>query len=159
MGCRVLQKPFPKIFYVVDYVFLDPIYIFYILSILTLTSLAWHHYCIFAITKPFLRWPILIHFFQQCLNWNIWFFFEIDWNINIKLNFQRIYWKITYNCKIYIWLCCYRPRTHNQLVGKRTLNHLAKLASGLWVLVPLQSIYFQISRLFWARSSSTFKQL
>ena len=34
-------------------------------------------------------------------------------------------------------------RTHNHLVHKRTLNHLAKLAKWLWVRVQLQSLKFQ----------------
>ena len=54
------------------------------------------------------------------------------------------------------------------LVCKRTLNHLAKLikwlgvglqTKQLWVLVPLLSLKLQISRLFRARSSLTFRQL
>ena len=69
-------------------------------------------------------------------------------------------------------LCdCNGTRTHNHLIRKRTLNHLAKLASlakwlsvrlrikWLWVRVPLQSLKLQISRLFRARSSLTFRQL
>ena len=48
---------------------------------------------------------------------------------------------------------CNRTRTHNHLVQKRTLNHLTKS----WVL--LQSHKLQISRLFWTRSSLTFRQL
>ena len=69
---------------------------------------------------------------------------------------------------------CNGTRTHNHLIRKRTLNHLAKLASlaslakwlsvrlrikWLWVRVPLQSLKLQISRLFQARSSLTFRQL
>ena len=62
-------------------------------------------------------------------------------------------------------------RTHIHLVRKRTLNHLAKLASlaewssvrllakGLWVRVPLQSLKLQIWRLFRARVSLTVRQL
>ena len=66
---------------------------------------------------------------------------------------------------------CNGTRTHNHLIRKRTLNHLAELASlakwlsvrlrikWLWVRVPLQSVKLQISRLFRARSSLTFRQL
>ena len=56
-------------------------------------------------------------------------------------------------------------RTHNHLVCKRTLNHLAKWSSvrlqtkWLWFRVPLQSLKLQISRVFQARSSLTFRQL
>ena len=58
--------------------------------------------------------------------------------------------------------------THNQLVYKQPLNCSVKLASlawwlsvrlrnkWLWVRIPLQSLKYQISRLFWARSSLTF---
>ena len=61
--------------------------------------------------------------------------------------------------------------THNHLVRKRTLNHLAKLnclakllsvclqTKWLSVRIPLQSLKLQISRLFWARSSLTLGQL
>ena len=44
---------------------------------------------------------------------------------------------------------------------KRTLNHLAKLVRlrTKWFRVPLQSLKRQISRLFWGRSSLTFRQL
>ena len=70
-------------------------------------------------------------------------------------------WKNNYN----------ETRTHNHLVRKQTPNHLAKMANlakwlsfrlrtkWLWVLVPLQSLKLQISRLLRARSSLTFKQL
>ena len=96
---------------------------------------------------------------------------------------------------------CNKIRTHNQLVRKRTLNHLAKQAiffnfkwlscvvstymygasdcmclschvrlskcllivglrtKWLWVRVSLQSLKLQISRLFRAKSSLTFRQL
>ena len=71
----------------------------------------------------------------------------------------------------YIFCDCNGTRTHNQLVRKRTLNHLAKLASlakrlsvrlrikWLWLRVPLQSLKLQLSCLFRARSSLTFGQL
>ena len=61
--------------------------------------------------------------------------------------------------------------THNHLVRKRTLNHLVKLVSlaqwltirfrdiWLWTRIPLESLSFQISRLFWARSFSRIMQL
>ena len=64
---------------------------------------------------------------------------------------------------------CSRIRTHKDLVRKRTVNHLAKLASlakwlsaplqtkWLWVRLLLQSLKLQISRLFRARSSLTFR--
>ena len=63
---------------------------------------------------------------------------------------------------------CNGIRTHNHLIRKRTLNHLASLAKWLsvclrikwlWVRIPLQSLKLQISRLFRARSSWTFRQL
>ena len=66
---------------------------------------------------------------------------------------------------------CNWTRTHNHLVRKRTLNHLAKLASlvkwlnvrlrtkWVWFRVQLQSLKLQISRLLRARSSLTFRQL
>ena len=60
-------------------------------------------------------------------------------------------------------------RTHNHIVRKHTLNHLAKLAAKwlsvhlrskwLWVRFPLLSLKLQISRVFLARRSLTFKQL
>ena len=62
---------------------------------------------------------------------------------------------------------CNGTRTHNHLVRKRALN-LASLVKWLsirlrtkwlWVRVPLQPLKFQISRLFPARSSLTFRQL
>ena len=61
--------------------------------------------------------------------------------------------------------------SNNHLVHKQTLNHLAKLTSlakwlsahlwikGLWVRVQLQLLKLPISRLLWARSFLTFKQL
>ena len=69
---------------------------------------------------------------------------------------------------------CNGTRTHNQLVRKRTLNHLAKLVKlassakwlnvrlptkSLWVRVPLHSLNLQILRLLRPRSSLTFRQL
>ena len=67
---------------------------------------------------------------------------------------------------------CNWTRTQNHLVRKRTLNHLAKLASlakllsvrlqtnsGSGFLVQLQSLKLQISRLLPARISLTFRQL
>ena len=65
------------------------------------------------------------------------------------------------------YLCDYNgTRSHNHLGYKRTLNHLAKLALSVplptklrWVQVPLQSLKLQISRMFRARSSLTFRQL
>ena len=66
---------------------------------------------------------------------------------------------------------CNGTQTHNHSVYKRTLNHSANLASlakwfsvplgtkWLWVRVPLQSLKPQISRMFWARSSLTFRKL
>ena len=63
---------------------------------------------------------------------------------------------------------CNGTRTHNHLVRKRTLNHLASLAKWLsvrlrtkwlWVRIPLQSLNLQIWRLLRARSSLTFRQL
>ena len=65
----------------------------------------------------------------------------------------------------------YSIQTHNHLVCKRTLSHLAKLAKlakwlsvrlrtkCLWFPILLQSLKLQISRLFWARSSLTFRLL
>ena len=62
-------------------------------------------------------------------------------------------------------------RTHNHLVCKRQLKHLAKLASlakwlsvrlrtkWLWVRILLLSLKLQIWRLFRLRSSLTFRQL
>ena len=61
--------------------------------------------------------------------------------------------------------------THNHLVRKRTLHHLAKSANlgkglsvrlrtkWLWVRITLQSLKLQISRLFRARISLIFRQL
>ena len=61
-------------------------------------------------------------------------------------------------------------RTHNHLFRKRTLNHLAQLASlanwlsvrlrnkWFWVRISLLSPKLQIWRLLWARSSLPFKQ-
>ena len=69
--------------------------------------------------------------------------------------------------KIYLSDCNW-SRTRNNLVRKRTLNHLAKLAKWLsvrlatkwlWVRVQLQSLKLQISRLLRGRSSLTFRQL
>ena len=60
---------------------------------------------------------------------------------------------------------CNGARTHNQLVRKRTLKYLARLAkwlsvrlrtNWLWVRVPLQSLKLQLSHLFRARSALTF---
>ena len=58
-----------------------------------------------------------------------------------------------------------RARTHNHLVCKQTLNHLAKWLNvhlrtkWLQVRVPLLSLKLQILHLFQARSSLTFRQL
>ena len=63
---------------------------------------------------------------------------------------------------------CNWTRTHNQLVCKGTLNHLAKLArwlsvrlqtNWLWVWLQLQSLKLQILCLLQARSFLTFRQL
>ena len=60
---------------------------------------------------------------------------------------------------------CNGTGTHNQLVRKRTLNHLVSLAkclsvrlrtNWLWVRVPLQSLKLQLSHLFRAKSTLTF---
>ena len=56
-------------------------------------------------------------------------------------------------------------RTHNHLVCKRTLNHLAKWLSVrlrtkcLWVRIPLLPLKLQIWRQFRARSFFTFRQI
>ena len=59
-------------------------------------------------------------------------------------------------------------RIRNHLVRKGTLNHLANLADwwsvrlrtkSWWVRIPLLSLKLQISHLFRARSSLTFRQL
>ena len=75
---------------------------------------------------------------------------------------------MVYNMHGLEWL--QRNLNYNYLVCKQTLNNLAKLASLakwlsvclqtrlLWVRVPLQSLKFQISHLFWARGSLTFRQ-
>ena len=47
-------------------------------------------------------------------------------------------------------------RTHNHLVRKRTLNQVLR-TKWLWVRSPLQSLNLQVSRLFRARSSLTFR--
>ena len=71
------------------------------------------------------------------------------------------------------WICfnfiiskpCNGTRTHNHLVCKPTLKHLAKWMSvclrtkWLWVRVQLQSLKLEISRLFRTRGSLIFKQL
>ena len=61
-------------------------------------------------------------------------------------------------------------RTHNHLVRKRTLNHLAKLArlakwlsvrlqtKSLWIRISLLSLKLQIWRLLRVRSSLIFRQ-
>ena len=54
-------------------------------------------------------------------------------------------------------------RTHNHIVHKRTLNHLAKLGvrlrtKWLWVRILLLSLKLQIWRLPRARGSLTFRQ-
>ena len=66
---------------------------------------------------------------------------------------------------------CNKIWTHNYLVRKQTLNHSVKLASlakglsvrlrteWLWVQISLQSLKLQISHLFWAKCSLTFRQL
>ena len=60
---------------------------------------------------------------------------------------------------------CNETRTHNHLVRKQTLNHLAKCLSirlqtrWFWVRVSLHSLKLQISRLLRARSSLEFRQL
>ena len=60
---------------------------------------------------------------------------------------------------------CNWTRNQNNLVRKRTLNHLAKLLSvrvrtkWFWFQVQLQSLKLQISRLLQARSSLTFRKL
>ena len=70
--------------------------------------------------------------------------------------------KTNYGCNVI--------RTHNHLVRKETLNHLAKVSLTKWLSVhlrtkwlrlriALQSLKLQISRLFQARSSLTFRQL
>ena len=94
-------------------------------------------------------------------------------NITMRLNFR---WKFLKNkCVCFnkiIWLSdCNGTWTHNHLVLKQTLNHFAKLASlakwlsvclrtkWLCVCVLLEVFKLQISRLFWARGSLTFRQL
>ena len=83
---------------------------------------------------------------------------------------NRIVFKIKTGYKLELF-DCNGTRTHNHLFRKRTLNHLAKLASlakwlsvrlrtkCLWVRVPLQSLNLQIWHLLRVRSSLTFRQL
>ena len=57
---------------------------------------------------------------------------------------------------------CNGNQTHNHSVYKRTLNHSFTIpleTNWLWVRVPLQSLKPQISRMFWAWSSLTFRKL
>ena len=58
--------------------------------------------------------------------------------------------------------------THNHLVCKTILNHLASLAKWfgvrlrtkwLWVRIPLLSLKLQIRRLFWVRNFLSFRKL
>ena len=77
----------------------------------------------------------------------------------LQINFPNLL--VFYDTQI----TCNWNQTHNHLVRKRTLNHLAKLASSakwlsvrlrtkwLWLRFQLPSINLQISRLFQARSS------
>ena len=57
------------------------------------------------------------------------------------------------------WSGCKWTRTQNDLVYKRTLNHLSLRTKCFWVRVQLHSLKLQISRLLRARSSLTFRQL
>ena len=66
---------------------------------------------------------------------------------------------------------CNKTRTHNHLVRKQTLKHLAKIASlakclsvclwtkCLWAQILFLLLKLQITLLFRARSSLTFRQL
>ena len=64
----------------------------------------------------------------------------------------------------YLLSDCNWTLTHNHLVRKRTLRTFTKCLSArsktkwLWVRVQVQSLKFQISRLFRARISLTFRQ-
>ena len=72
---------------------------------------------------------------------------------------------------VHVFISLHLIWTHNHLVRKQAVNHLAKLANlakwlgvrlqtkWLWVRVPLQSLKLQISHLFRAKSSLTFTQL
>ena len=75
--------------------------------------------------------------------------------LNVKELLARIRRKI-WSLSDWNW-----TRTHNHLVHKWTLNHLAKLASvrlwTKWLWVRFQSLKLQVS--LWARSSLTFRQL
>ena len=74
---------------------------------------------------------------------------------NLIYNSKHIFHK--YHCKVNKLMeeyDCKWTRNQNNLVRKRTLNHLAKLlrvrlrTKWLWVQIQLQSLHLQISRLF-----------
>ena len=75
-------------------------------------------------------------------------------------------WILNHEAKLAKWLSCVKCTI--QISTHKQLNHLASLAKWLsvhlwtkwlWVRVQLQSLKLQISRLFQARSSLTFRQL
>ena len=79
--------------------------------------------------------------------------------LNVKELLARIRRKI-WSLSDWNW-----TRTHNHLVHKRTLNHLAKLAKWLSCVVStylygaFDCMFLSCTRLFQARSSLTFRQL
>ena len=94
------------------------------------------------------------------------------------MEFLSLLTKVSWKIEIELLSDCNWTRTHNHLVRKRTLNHLAKLIKWLSCVVStyLYGIYIyelsgcgfesgcshfklQISRLFQARNSLTFRQM
>ena len=117
------------------------------------------------------------HFFLQSLffvcSYHVTYAFQSESTLYSCLNVKEL---LAQNrCKIWSLSDCNWTWTHNHLVPKRTLNHLAKLAKLLICIVSTYlysafgcmflschvriSLKLQISQLFRARSSLTFRQL
>ena len=106
--------------------------------------------------------------------YHVTYAFQSESTLYIRLNLKK---PLALNrCNIWSLCDCNKTQTHNHLICKWTLNHLAILAKWLncvvsiymystfdcirlWVRVPLQSLKLQISHLFRARSSLTFRQI
>ena len=141
----------------------------------------------FAKLTKWFRWVVSFYLYGafDCMFFNITYAFHGESTLYICLNVKEL---LARNRRDSSSLSdCNGTRTRNHLVRKGTLNHLPKLTKWLrwvvstylysafdcmflscqvrlqtkwlWVRVPLPSLKLQIFRLFWARSSLTFRKI
>ena len=124
-------------------------HVFYIVQVVPNSTT--HHICGYTVVKARLCW---IELFQK------YFFTKFSW-IKVIRVYAGVSNYIRVKCKKFIYFMrycdCKGNRTHTHLIRKQKLNQRL-IVNWLWVRIPLQSLKFQISSLFRARSSLTFKQ-